>query len=164
MNVADIQNQLRYKVGWRVMVAKSTFVLGSPWESDFLYVTAALYWHEFEIKVSRSDFLADLRKRNPHAGNKHDFLAGSYERKICPYSRHDVPRPKSFYFVAPASVTVSDVPAHAGLINWSYNESRGLISFCYSKLAPTLKADKLTLPQLYSLAKKVSHKSFEVPA
>lgn len=152
---------LAYHIGYyRSVIASNTYVLGSPWESDFLYVTNALYWHEFEIKVSRADFLADLKKRCPHAGiTRHEFLASKESKKSGWYSRQEIPRPASFCFVAPGTVSASDVPSHADLINWSYDAERDRINLHHTKPSPRLATQKLTVGQLYSLARKIAWKN-----
>ena len=70
------------------------------WESDALYITKSGYLHEYEIKVSHSDFLADAKKVS-----KHQRLAGG-----------SVHGPAEFYYVCPPSIiAVEELPDYAGL-------------------------------------------------
>lgn len=68
------------------------------WESDMLYVTKSGYLHEFEIKLSLSDFRADGRKEY-----KHMMLA-------------DGRGPSEFWYVCPPGIIpIEQVPDYAGL-------------------------------------------------
>ena len=43
---------------------KNLYVFG--WESDLLFLSKSGIWTEIEIKVSRSDFMSDLKKVEKH--------------------------------------------------------------------------------------------------
>lgn len=71
---------------------------------DFLYFTFSGYTVEVEIKISRSDFLADFKKP------KHNLLKlkpKDYEKSVA----------NRFYFAVPEGlITKEEVPDYAGLI------------------------------------------------
>lgn len=98
-----IQNILFY---WSVR--KKNHVLGLPntylynWESDFISMTAANYVHEYEIKISRSDFRVDFKKP------RHALLLEGRYGSGCP---------SYFWYVMPDGlVDLEDIPDHAGLL------------------------------------------------
>ena len=68
----NILERLRYGyMSNPVYVIANLFVFS--WESDFLLKTKSGYWYEVEVKISRSDFKND-RKKKPE---KYDILEGS---------------------------------------------------------------------------------------
>lgn len=97
------------------------------WENDLCAVTKAGYWTEFEVKLSRQDFLKDKTKEIGRwegtypdmikiVENKHDLLAMT-ERG-----------PARFYYaVKEGVVMIEDIPAWAGLLEFQwikYDENR----------------------------------------
>ena len=78
-------------------------------ESDLVTVTRADYLHEFEIKLSRSDFRADFRNKH----HKHRLYSGELEAQA--YQQRWIPN--HFWFVAPKGMLQADeIPEYAGLI------------------------------------------------
>lgn len=101
---AKYASNSKYKVG-------NVYVFKRDWESDFFVQKENGYCYEFEIKISRSDFLADFKK-----SRKHDIIkTGKYFD-----GRHDRDhnlRPNKFFYVAPSGLlSISDIPEYAGLI------------------------------------------------
>lgn len=105
MNERLIQNLIwkdiadKYR-GYYGIVAPNCTLFG--WESDLIQVTRKNLVIEYEIKISRSDFRADLKKI------RHRILSliKEYERG-----------PSYFYYVTPRDlIDPSEVPEHAGLI------------------------------------------------
>jgi len=45
-------------------VLNNSFIYG--WECDWFGITTSKYEWEIEVKISRSDFLADMKKRHKH--------------------------------------------------------------------------------------------------
>lgn len=86
-------------------------------ESDFIAVTRAGMIHEVEVKVSRSDFKADLKKVNRHL-----HLSGKGVTITSPYrgEQHErlaERRPNYFWYAAPYGlIKVEELPPYAGLI------------------------------------------------
>jgi len=88
------------------------------WEADYLTITSSYFMTEYEIKVSRKDFLGDVKSK-PY---KHLLLSEG----ITHYTTGDssiwtfltrVKLPNYFYYVVPAGLADrSEVPEYAGLI------------------------------------------------
>jgi len=69
-----------------------------PWECDVLALTKSQYLYEYEVKISRSDFMADFKKTEKHRETSNGQGANY------------------FYYVTPEGLVKSDeVPEHAGL-------------------------------------------------
>lgn len=85
---------------------KNLFVFA--WESDLLFLSKSGIWTEIEIKVSRSDFIADLKKVE-----RHSILADKENRM----------KPNRFFYAVPEGIVQPDeVPGYAGLLwvnEWS---------------------------------------------
>ena len=72
------------------------------WEADLISVTKADYWHEYEIKSTKSDFLRDFEKPK-HRQFRH---AMRYPARV----------PNYFWYVAPIKAIPLCIPDYAGLI------------------------------------------------
>lgn len=116
-------------------VLKNLFVFG--WESDLLFLSTSGIWTEIEIKVSRTDFLADLRNKT----EKHDVLKDKLNHR----------KPNRFFYAVPEGlVQPEEVPEYAGLIwvtEWWFNVQT------VKKAAPSLHRHKIT-PEDLKLADK----------
>lgn len=86
------------------------------WECDVAELTDSGYFREYEIKVSRTDFLRDANKSgyvktgptwmDQKRTTKHELLADGHRRA-----------PNNFFFAVPDGlIPVEDCPAWAGLI------------------------------------------------
>lgn len=127
MNAHQITTKLaRWCLGLKhTMVCPNAYLSFYGWESDMVSVTKAGLLHEYEVKISRSDFFADFKKarRTMKYPPKTDPL---WYRKgeVVTVSRHDLiqsgpneKRPNYFWFVVPKDlVTLDEVPPYAGLI------------------------------------------------
>lgn len=96
-------------------------------EADLITVSPSGYLEEFEIKVSRGDFKADLKKER-----KHYFFHNT--EKIP--STKQVPN-KFWYLLPEQLVSLEEIPEYAGLI--SIDKSG---DFIVKKQAPFLHKDK----------------------
>lgn len=97
------------------------------WESDMLFLTRAGYWYEVEIKISRSDFFNDAKKRTGFNHLKSDVLVDPTKNG-----------PNYFYYAVPdGMVKPGELPNHAGLIE--VNENRG---YKVTTKAPLLRKEK----------------------
>lgn len=106
------------------------------WESDLLFLSKSGVWTEIEIKVSRSDFLADLKKVE-----KHSVLADKQNHM----------KPNRFFYAVPEGLVLQDeVPDYAGLL-WVMNS--GCHFTVAIKPAPSLHNHKIT-PEDLKLADK----------
>ena len=113
-------------------------------ECDMFSMTQAMYFHEIEVKVSRSDFRSDFNKRGKHRG-----LAGTS------YDSHLSHRPRTFCYAAPQGLLmVEDMPDYAGLIvvrdKWvkPYPGSPPAYEVEVLKKPPVLKVGKLSAEQM----------------
>lgn len=121
------------------------------WECDVFEITAAGYFVEYEIKISRSDFFADAGKTRadwpdgegipydpvtktwpqPPTSRKHDLLAQGCSRG-----------PSKFYFMTPENlVGINEVPSWAGLIYCKLVRDR-YIQFDEVRKEPRLHKEK----------------------
>ena len=115
------------------------------WESDLLYITNSDYAHEYEIKLTHSDFRADSNKVDKHERFKQDSPN----------------KPKHFWYVCPEGVIpLEEVPSYAGLI---YITDFNFSSYRYFdivqavkiiKKSPILKSDKISQGRMLLLLKK----------
>lgn len=169
-----VLRRLRYYLAYRgnSAVMSNVYVNGGPWESDLIRVMPSLYYHEFEIKVSTADFLADFRKsdhyfeKDPETDRfkkqyvyRHDFL-NSVRTHI---GSKRIPRPKQFTFVCPNDVIhESKVPKHAGLIYVDTSPNVRGWGVSVVKQPVSLKAaTKLSDNNLYKLLRKSMYKARE---
>lgn len=87
-------------------ILKNLYVFG--WESDLLFLCKSGIWTEIEIKVSRSDFLADLKKVE-----KHGIFA----------DKENQMKPNRFFYAVPRGLVQPDeIPEYAGLL-WVNEQS-----------------------------------------
>ena len=144
-------------------VLPNVYVFSHFWESDVFVLRQSGLCMEFEIKVSKSDFNADFKKKE-----KHQVLAkGTYEvawykggvpmitNKVCP-------RPNLFYYVVPeALVSVTEVPAYAGLIyvkEYTDFGGRTYHHLMEIKKAPYLHKEKISLTLIQKVMDKIYYK------
>ena len=103
----------------KTAVALPNFTPSGWWECDLWAVTKSGYAHEYEIKLTTSDFRADAAKRS---GPRWRYRNGLWEN-LGTVSKHEQLRdapdkgPSFFWFVAPAGLlALEDIPDWAGLI------------------------------------------------
>jgi hypothetical protein len=88
---------------------------------------------EYEIKITRKDFRADLLK------SRHQKLAGLNHDPIPGWWHDNRKGPSYLYYAAPSDLlTIGDIPAHAGLIVISDSGVASIV-----RPAPKLHKDKL---------------------
>jgi len=93
----------------RQMILPNVSMAG--WEADIISYTKAGFCHEMEIKVSRSDFLSDFKKR------KHMYMDGRIPLDRYQGSQWWERFPNYFWYVCPWGLIQPDeIPLHAGLI------------------------------------------------
>lgn len=111
------------------------------WECDVARIMPSGRWHEYEIKISKSDFLADQKKVSEsgwgmgrHSKIKHlELHRGAKEG------------PNHFWYVLPESVAAEvELPSFAGLIIAS--KFNGRIFVNQKKAAPVLHKEKAAFP------------------
>jgi hypothetical protein len=115
------------------------YVFSHTWESDFLALTKSGYLYEGEVKISKSDFKADFKKKD-----KHTLLQESYEKIEGVEGKL---RPHYFFYVVPEKlITEDEVPEYAGLIYVHatiIGNSRVYYQFQEIKAAPKLHSNKI---------------------
>lgn len=152
MTEAGIQRLMYNRFGHqRAYCMPNVYVFAN--ESDLLTVTKAGYTDEYEIKLSRSDFMADKRKHryesyhhvSPWHGLQYSrrqddgtqlHWTGIRPRKI------ENNFPNRFWYVVPEGlVTADEVPAYAGLMY--ITQAGQMMQFCKKiKNAPKLHGKK----------------------
>ncbi len=166
---AEIQAGLVSWLRWRHrhIVMTNVHIKGSPWESDVVTVTAAYYWHEFEIKVSVADFRQDFQKRvsrfSTLSQRKHDL----YQQNGKSEHHHRIPVPKTFSFVVPRGLLEHvNVPEHCGIVEYADDRKWSYWHVKPTRPAPILpRPTKLSASQLFNLAWKTSQRLvFQAPA
>ncbi len=140
---------------WLYWSRRSTAMMMMPnyaprkwFECDLWLVTKAGYFYEFEIKLSRSDFLADRRKGGGVGWSRQD---GRYQKneRLTKYQRiekADPIGPSRFWYVVHQSLAEMDFPDWCGVLIAKPVAS----SVCCSRLrdAPRIhrgKADQSTI-------------------
>ena len=121
------------------------------WEADLLEVTPSGYQYEYEVKLSKSDFLNDAKKEKKYYNKlklvKHDVLQQGK-------------RVNYFYFIVPRGlIKSSEVPEWAGLIYFDRHivydvfEQPSYISTSFTtiKVAMKLSTEKITDKKLIKL-------------
>jgi hypothetical protein len=102
------------------------YVFKSDWETDFFVVQKASgYCYDIEIKITRSDFVADFKKRDKHSILKTGYfeykwrIKEGYNKEWTEYTKnieHNF-RPNKFYYCVPEGlITAEEVPEYAGLM------------------------------------------------
>lgn len=141
-----------YRACRRFLIANKHILFNSyvfGWESDVFSLTKAGYSIEIEIKVSRSDYIADFKK-----ATKHRFL-DNHKSENCIFRKNPSPSewgyinekyakldgmacdvsfanpqekiPNRFYYACPAGlITEHDLPGYAGLI-WVDDKGRAKV-------------------------------------
>jgi hypothetical protein len=111
-------------------------------------VTRAGFFHEFEIKISVSDFRADAKKRQ---SARYDYEAQSAKWIRTPgRKKHerlaigDIQGPSRFSYIVPSGmISLADVPDWAGLIIVNPADDRHWSRFETEKTAPKLHEKKV---------------------
>ncbi len=113
-------------------------------EADVISITKAGFINEFEIKRTRSDFMADFRNKT----YKHKYLAERVGIKKGFNGTVWFLAPSYFWFVVPKNlIGIEDIPEYAGLIY--YEEGR----LAVIKRAPRTHSEKATI----DIVQKIAH-------
>lgn len=123
---AEVQNRLAaFLIQKPGIVVPNCGAFG--WEADLIRLTPSWIASEYEVKVTRADFLADKRKTS-----KHEILSGRRATQK--------PRPNFFWYVTPPGLLdVFDIPSHAGLIEVSGRRDR----FAVKLRAPRIHSEPM---------------------
>ena len=131
------------------------------WESDFLRVNRNEYSLEYEIKLSREDFKADLRKVEKHKMlqypmkyTAHKYIYDCMDRRFTEVVFKFSIVPNKFYYICPTDIIgKNEVPAYAGLVYVNKFETLEVI-----KEAPLLHKVKFPKELYKDIASKLSSK------
>jgi hypothetical protein len=156
VNARLIQARLMFD-GYRRHMELPNYTPLRWFECDIFEVTAAGYFREYEIKLTRSDFKADARKERRHWWD----AVGPVLPKHGRLAIGDTEGPSQFWFVTPEGlVTESEIPRWAGWIVVSKNEhtSNPVFDLRYKALkrAPRLHNQKCN-PKVVEHAKSVCY-------
>ncbi len=120
---------LKYLISGNVLTAVPNFYIENDWdktfECDLFVITKSLITIEYEIKMTKADYLKDFEKRTT-LSKKHDLIENGE-------------RTNRFYFVLERDIDVV-VPKYAGLIEFKVYD--GYIRFEKKKDAPLLHKNK----------------------
>jgi len=146
---------IKYTVG-------NLYLFKEDWETDFLVVQKNGYCYEIEIKISRSDFFNDFKKKNKHLIlNEGVYMKKKYryhtdpEKKKRVSEQYYVPtewkfRPNKFYYCVPEGlINVDEIPDYAGLM---YVNFYGIVT--------TIKEAKFLHKEKLDLIKKLCDKFY----
>lgn len=150
MNERDIQRALMADRYRRSFVLPN-YTPAGWWECDVFEITQAGYFREYEIKLSRSDFLADAKKMRQDWDEKvpTDPSQGFTYVKRAKHACMGQPNgPQQFYYVCPRGlVKESEVPSWAGFIEVvtrpHYHRPPWNVSELTIRKAPKLHKEKL---------------------
>ena len=128
------------------------------WESDFLSVTKTGFMHEYEIKISRSDFKNDAKKIDKHEKlttgqidvykTRRNWNPDFKEVKMMPRLR-----PNCFWYVCPENmIALDELPDHAGLMYVTQPNQYGNSYVTEVKRATKLHKEPITVTQTHKLA------------
>jgi hypothetical protein len=120
INANIIQKELMVFLKGAYDILLPNYFHGS-FEMDLFRITDSDFVVEYEIKISRSDFFADFKKKHWNGNTKHDGMtAGTLNN--CP---------NKFFFVTPKGLLKKEeIPVHAGLIEYD-GVSFSYITFIY---------------------------------
>lgn len=127
MTAKNIDNHLRnhFTNNSRYMVSNVYAFDHNYLETDFLIVKENGFIYDIEIKISKSDFKADFKKKKHEILKNGFIIASSYFARtegdiLARYNKGDkveVERPNRFYFCVPENlIKKEDVPDYAGLL------------------------------------------------
>ena len=122
MNSKEIYKHLRNHYQEKVKYCVENTYCFHPFykETDFLIIRHNGYCEDWEIKVSRADYLIDKKKINKHSILKNGYFQvpykynGKYEINEPIYTNN---RPNKFYYCCPEGlIKESDLEPHQGLM------------------------------------------------
>jgi len=145
---AEIQKRLMYEWYRPSMLCTTGMFLWEGFECDFARVTHASYLYEYEIKITRPDFLADFKKKAGRLGpTKHEMIREGRSPLKC------------FSFVSPKGVLKpEDIPELYGWyeVEKTENYYDGLVEMVRPKPLPNAKP--LPKEDILNMAIKVSNR------
>lgn len=114
----------------------NAYIFNYDWESDFFVQNSSGYTYEIEVKISRSDFFADMKKIKKHSILERGFYEVEHRGRVDSHVHKC--RPNKFFYAVPSGlIQAKEVPPYAGLI---YVNG---FSFTKIKEAPFIHKDKM---------------------
>ena len=182
---SDIEKALYYELEKRAKYMCPGKHLRNWFECDFLSVTRSDFLHEYEIKVSKSDFKADFKKTAKHLllEGKERLFVGENDPKLNTFRRadnrkrkyikedsgsagymydfSDLEKPNYFWYVTPEGLlTADDIPPYAGWMEVRKTNAirhQGLRCFT-RKEAPRLHAQKIASESILNILESMCHR------
>lgn len=144
MTSTTLQSHIQKYLFERSHIYQACNFIGSGYaESDILAVTRSLMVTEIEIKISRSDFKADFKKKHKH-----------YKMQNCKEDGH-FKVPNRFYYACPSDmISIEEVPTYAGLV---YVSESGVVEII--KPAPLLHKRKAEEKLMFRLLENLTAKT-----
>jgi len=143
-----------------------------PWEADVISATKSWLVHEYEIKVSRSDFLADKNKKAKHKDLSDRFKTGAkYREPKTDWERSWfesgyttkfwINTPNYFWYVTHGfEIETDEIPHYAGwmVVEWEQRKFGGNFRMRLKKNAPRIHTDKMPESTRLKLGRWLSFK------
>ena len=149
-----VQSLNNYFIGNCRYKLNNAFIFRSDWESDFFVQKNNGYSYEFEIKISRSDFLCDKKKIIKHSILENGFFnkkhkTGQYDFNLqktiwteTSEQKEESFRPNKFFYIVPKGlIKIEEIPKYAGL--FYYEPYTGNCGLTKVKDAPFIHKDIL---------------------
>lgn len=136
-------------------------------EADFFGIRKSGFCDEFEIKITRSDFKADAKKRVWYRQGTHEDF--NWKEKGLDFPPYTKPKhealvegllpPNYFWYVMPRDLcSVEEIPEHAGLI-YVNDDRRSNLSVI--KAPKRLHKNKLSIEDRYRHARKAQYRYWD---
>jgi hypothetical protein len=150
--------------GHELVVPNTSMATG--WEADLICVTPRLLVHEFEIKVSRSDWLSERKAIEVGLGQRKGQRSSKVDRAILLSGRRErhhhssIQIPNYWWVAAPEGVVREDeLPNYAGLmLIYPGGLRQGLCMPRQYKAAPRLHRGKITTKQWRAMTRGLNHR------
>jgi hypothetical protein len=128
-------------------------------ESDLLLITRAHFTYDYEIKLSRADYMCELRAKTGSKRHKHEVLRSAYEKTIKPSELRWCPN--YYAFITPEGMLKrgDPFPHYAGLIEFRVWNSRLL--FRSRRPMRRLHSQKLSAKALEDIARGLMYRCFD---
>ena len=169
MTERDIQFRLFYEL--KPFMAAPNIMMYGCYESDLLAITGkSMFAHEYEIKLSKSDFLADFKKCHQKFTGVFDYVPSSYggttQRAVyVTKTKHQELLEGKFanrftYCFPQGLIDHALVPEWAGIVEVIQFENR--IGLNRVRNARLLHKNKMTDTQITQIARSLSFRAFKI--
>ena len=153
-------NVIYHRIRSSVLAAAPRYTPPTWWECDVYAVSKALFTTEYEVKLSRADFLADAKKRRRKYERVGGVWSDRHEQKH--QSVQDGEGTNRFYYVVPLGLlSLDDIPSWAGLIELTNRCGRNGWVYWHPgvvKRAPSLHRTKVTLDVVQQMHMVLAHR------